>query len=152
MPARMNRALAVVEGSPTAKDLVREAGELAAGVGADLVLVHVTTEAEFDERREDLADIPRRETQYSVGQALEGARQFAVDVGREVLADVDVEWEAHGRLGDAADEIKAAAADFGCDHVFLTGRRRSPTGKAVFGDVAQEVILDFDGAVTVVTV
>jgi hypothetical protein len=35
--------------------------------------------------------------------------------------------------------------------VFLAGRKRSPTGKALFGDQTQAVILDFDGAVTVIT-
>jgi len=35
--------------------------------------------------------------------------------------------------------------------VFVRGRRRSPTGKAVFGDTAQAVILNFDGFVTVAT-
>jgi len=32
--------------------------------------------------------------------------------------------------------------------VFLTGKKRSPTGKAVFGDRSQAIILNFDGPVT----
>ena len=47
----MQRALVVVDASESAKALVREAGELAGGVGADLVLVHVTTREEYRERR-----------------------------------------------------------------------------------------------------
>lgn len=148
----MRRALAVVEGDEAAKDLVREAAELAAGVGAELVLVHVTTEAEFETRREDLERIPNREANYNVGQALEGAKRYARDIGREVLDDLDVEYRVVGRLGDKAEEILATAADEDCDHIFITGAKRSPTGKAVFGDTTQQVILDFEGAVTVVTV
>ncbi|MCO8255287.1 universal stress protein [Haladaptatus sp. AB618] len=147
----MKRALAVIEASESTKALVREAGELAAGVGAELVLLHVTTNEEYEETRTSLERIPNLESSYTAGQALEGARQFAADLGREVLDGVDVEHESVGRIGDERDEILATATDLGCDHVFLAGRKRSPTGKALFGDRTQSVILDFDGAVTVVT-
>ncbi|EFW93468.1 UpsA domain-containing protein [Haladaptatus paucihalophilus DX253] len=147
----MKRALAVVEASESAKELVREAGELAAGVGAELVLLHVTTNEEYEETRTSLEGIPNLETSYTAGQALEGARQFAQDIGREVLDGIDVEYEAIGRIGDERDQILDAATELDCDHVFLAGRKRSPTGKALFGDRTQSVILDFDGAVTVVT-
>lgn len=147
----MEKALAVVEGTDGAKDLVREAGELAAGVDASLVLVHVTTEDEYKETRESLEQIPDMSTSYSMNRAREGARQFAEDLGREVLDGVDVDVETVGRLGNKRKEILATAHEYGCDHVFLAGRKRSPTGKAVFGDVTQDVILEFDGAVTVIT-
>lgn len=147
----MERALAVVEGSESAKQLVHEAGELASGVDADLVLLHVTTTEEYESTRTSLEQIPSIESSYTAGQALEGARQFAADIGREMLADVDVEWEAVGRIGDQREEILDAAEEHGCDHVFVAGEKRSPAGKALFGDATQSVILDFDGTVTVVT-
>ncbi|WP_458187688.1 universal stress protein [Haladaptatus sp. NG-WS-4] len=147
----MERALAVVEASESAKSLVREAGELAAGVGADLVLLHVTTNDEYADTRDSLEQISSLETSYTAGQALEGARNFAADIGREVLEGVDVEYEAVGRIGDERDEILDTARKYDCDHIFLAGRKRSPTGKALFGDRTQSVILDFEGAVTVVT-
>ena len=147
----MERALAVVEATEAAKDLVREAGELARGVNAELVLVHVTDEEEYAERREAMEQIPDHTVAYSVGRASDGARDFAEDIGKEVLADSDIEFEAVGRVGDKRDRILETAERHGCDHVFLTGRKRSPTGKAIFGDTAQQIILDFDGAVTVVT-
>jgi nucleotide-binding universal stress UspA family protein len=147
----MKRALAVVEASESAKELVREAGQLAAGVGAKLVLIHVTTNEEYEDTRTSLERIPNLESSYTAGQALEGARQFAQDIGREVLDGIDVEYDAIGRVGDERDQILDSANDLDCDHVFLAGRKRSPTGKALFGDRTQAVILDFDGAVTVVT-
>ncbi|SIR83172.1 Nucleotide-binding universal stress protein, UspA family [Haladaptatus litoreus] len=147
----MNKALAVVEASESAKELVTEAGELAEGVGANLVLLHVTSDEEYEKTRKSLENIPKLETSYTAGQALEGARQFAEDIGREVLEGIEVEYESTGRVGDERDEILSAADEFDCDHVFLAGRKRSPTGKAIFGDRTQSVILDFDGAVTVVT-
>lgn len=88
---------------------------------------------------------------YTVDEARDGAEKFANDVGRDVLADVDVDYEPVGRLGEKGDEILALANEREADHVFLAGRKRSPAGKAIFGDVTQRIILEFDGAVTVVT-
>lgn len=147
----MQHALAVVAPDDVTKDLVREAGELAVGVDAKLTLFCVTSEEEYAEQREALMAVPEADVSYSVEQALDGARSFARDVGREVLSDVDVDYETAGAVGERSDTILERAESKGCDHVFLTGQRRSPTGKAIFGDVTQRVILDFDGPVTVVT-
>lgn len=147
----MERAIAVMEPTETAKVLLREAGELAAGVDAELILVYGTTEEEYNDRREDMARIPDIDTTYSVDQAIDGARRFARDMGRDVLADIDVEWEAVGRIGDKAEEVLELAAERDCDHIFIAGRKRSPTGKALFGDDTQRVILDANVPVTVLT-
>ena len=145
----MDRAIAVVEASDSAKTLVEEAGELAAGVGAELLLVHVTTDSEYAERRESMMSVPSLDVNYTVDDALDGAEKFANDVGRDVLDDV--EYEPVGRLGEKGDEVLALAEERDADHIFLAGRKRSPAGKAIFGDVTQRIILEFDGAVTVVT-
>ncbi|WP_135303806.1 universal stress protein [Haloarcula amylovorans] len=147
----MDRALAVVEPTEIAKDLVHEAGTLAEGVDAEAVLLHVTTEEAYSARRGAMESIPNASTKYTPGEAEKGATEFAEDVGREVLAEFDIEHEATGAVGDEADEILQTAEEYDCDHVFLPGRQRSPTGKALFGDAAQRVVLDFDGPVTVVT-
>jgi nucleotide-binding universal stress UspA family protein len=147
----MDHALAVVGPTETAKTLTREAGELAAGVGATLTLLSVADEDRYDEQREQLAQVTRGDSTYSVGQAVEGARAYAGDIGREVLDGVDVEYEAVGTVGDRAETVLSEARKRGCDHVFLTGRKRSPTGKALFGDDTQRIILDAEIPVTVVT-
>lgn len=147
----MERALAVVEASESAKRLVREAGELASGVGAELVLLYVSSEEEYNETRQALADISDIDRTYTSGEALDGARQFAADIGDEMLDGLDVEYEAVGALGETETRILAKADAHGCDHLFIAGEKRSPTGKALFGDLTQSVILNFDGAVTVVT-
>ncbi|QLG62393.1 universal stress protein [Halorarum salinum] len=147
----MEHALAVVGPTESAKKLVREAGELAAGVGARLTLIHVTDEEEYDDRREELARVTGAGSAYSVGQAVEGARSYAADVGREVLEDIDVEYDAVGSVGDRAETVLTEAERRGCDHIFITGDKRSPTGKALFGDDTQRVVLDATVPVTVVT-
>lgn len=147
----MEHALAVVGPDDVTKELVREAGELAAGVDAKLTLLCVTSEDAYADEREALEAIPEADVTYSREQAFDGARSFAKDIGLEVLGDVDVEYETAGAIGDRVDTILEGAERHGCDHVFLTGQRRSPTGKAIFGDVTQRVVLDFEGPVTVVT-
>ena len=63
----------------------------------------------------------------------------------------DVEYEAVGMLGDKEEQILELAHERDCDHIFISGRKRSPTGKALFGDLAQSVLLKFDGTVTIRT-
>ncbi|MFW6447947.1 MAG: universal stress protein [Halobacteriota archaeon] len=147
----MERALVLVTGTPEEKDLARLAGELAAGVGAEVLLLHVTTEEEFEEQADALAEMTQLDFTYSIEQAEEGAKQFAANVGNEVFEDLDVEFHGIGRLGDIETETLSAADEFGCDHLFVAGRKRSPTGKAIFGDRTQSLILNFDGPVTVTT-
>lgn len=145
----MDRALAVVEANEATKELVAEAGALAAGVDAELLLLYVTTEDEFDERREAIENIAGFGAEYGVENARRGAEQFAENVGADVLEGV--EFAALGRIGDPQETILRTAEKRDVDHIFIRGKRRSPTGKAVFGDLAQAVILNFDGPVTVVT-
>lgn len=54
-------------------------------------------------------------------------------------ADIDVELV--GRSGDPPAEIIGCADETGADLICLAGRKRSPTGKALFGSVTQDVIL-----------
>ncbi|WP_129113762.1 universal stress protein [Halegenticoccus tardaugens] len=147
----MQRALAVVDSDERSREMVHEAGELAAGVDAEVVILHVTTEEEFRENQDRLAEGSSGTSMYSVETAQEGARQYAANVGTELLGDVDVTITAVGALGEKREEILAAAREHDCDYVFITGANRSPTGKALFGDDAQSIILNFDGSVVVRT-
>jgi len=147
----MERALAVVDAEESTKALVREAGELAAAIDAELVLLHVTTNDEYEEMRQTMETIPDNSVGYSAEKARVGAEEFAADIGREVLEGIDADHEAVGALGDEQTEILDAAEAYDCDHLFIAGEKRSPTGKALFGDLTQSIILNFGGPVTVVT-
>jgi len=147
----MERALAVVDAEESTKALVREAGELAAAVDAELVLLHVTTNDEYEEMRQTMESIPNSPVGYSAQKARKGAEEFAADIGREVLDGIDVDYESVGALGDEQTEILDTAEEYDCDHLFIAGDKRSPNGKALFGDLTQSIILNFAGPVTVVT-
>lgn len=51
--------------------------------------------------------------------------------------------------GDPADRILSVARDLDADLIVMSGRKRSPTGKAVFGSVVQSVLLNTDRPVLV---
>jgi len=131
------------------KEVVREAGQLAGGVGAELVLLTVLPQDEYNKKREAMAGVGSEKVVYTLSQAEQSAKQTARSVASEVLADVDVDYEVLGAVGREADTILQVADDEGVDHLFLSGRRRSPTGKALFGDLTQEILLTFEGPVTV---
>jgi nucleotide-binding universal stress UspA family protein len=148
----MRKALVVTNASNGVDRITLEAGELAAGVNASIVLLHITSNSEYEEERRAMQGVDAIEGgNYDVSQASEGARQFAQDIGDQVLRNIDVEYEAVGAVGDEYEQIMQTARDYSCDHIFVAGRKRSPSGKALFGDVAQKVILNFDDPVTVLT-
>lgn len=146
----MDHALAVYDDD--AGELLREAGDLAAGADARLTVLAPMTEAEFEEAVETLDAVAQEEqTGYGDDVALDAARQEAREAVADYYDDLDLEWEVSATVvdeGAAADGILEAAAAAGADHVFVSGAQRSPTGKAVFGDRAQAVVLNFDGPVT----
>jgi nucleotide-binding universal stress UspA family protein len=51
--------------------------------------------------------------------------------------------------GDPADQLLDVATDSDADLIVVAGRKRSPTGKALFGSVTQTVILNADRPVMV---
>lgn len=148
----MERALAVVDPTESSADLVEEAGELAAGVGASLVVFSPLTAAEYEDDAAVLSTIEDVEGTSIDKDPDRIATRSAERYADDHLSGTDVEYEALGAVvedGDRADAILEAAEGEGCDYVFLVGKRRSPTGKALFGDAAQAVILNFDGRVVV---
>ncbi|ELZ61924.1 MULTISPECIES: universal stress protein [unclassified Haloferax] len=152
----MDRGLVLIENTDSHADLLREAREHALGADADLVLLVTLTEDEFEETQEVLDTIGDVEhTSYTEQDAFKGAMNDAEEVARKVFAtDDEVSYEIVPRIAaekERAETVIDVADEEGADHVFILGRKRSPTGKALFGDLAQFVILNFDGYVTLHT-
>lgn len=73
----------------------------------------------------------------------------AVRRAKERLEEAGISVTLDESSGDPATEILDLADEQDADVVCLAGRKRTPTGKAIFGSVTQEVILSTDRAVLV---
>lgn len=153
----MDRALVVVDESDAHERLFRNAAAFAGGADAELVVLSWLTPDEYVEYVDALESFGEVEhTTFDEPQAQEMAEQFAREFAEEALEGIDVaiDFEVEGIVteeDDVPNVILDAAERLECDHVFVVGRRRSPAGKAIFGDVAQKIILNFDGLVTTAT-
>ena len=70
------------------------------------------------------------------------ARLEAIDTVAAELETADVSYEIRGAIGVEGETIiqETDAADG--DLLFLSGRKRSPTGKAVFGSTAHRIMMN----------
>lgn len=68
---------------------------------------------------------------------------------KRALSDHGLDYRLEERSGDPATEILNHAETHDIDLICLAGRKRSPAGKALFGSVTQEVILNTDRPVIV---
>lgn len=68
---------------------------------------------------------------------------------RELLEEEGIEVIAEGYGGNAAEAIINVADEWDADQIVVAGRKRTPTGKVLFGSVTQSVILDTDRPVLV---
>lgn len=68
----------------------------------------------------------------------------SVRVAESILEEADVEVELHETTGKSSVSIVDTAERFDVDTLCLYARRRSPTGKILFGSTAQDVILSTD--------
>jgi len=68
---------------------------------------------------------------------------------QEKLEDAGIEVTLHETSGDPADSILETARDLDVNSICVASRKRTPTGKVLFGSVTQAVILGSDRPVIV---
>lgn len=73
----------------------------------------------------------------------------AVRRAEELLESAGVEVDIAERSGDPSTVVLDAARELEADCICVGGRERSPAGKAIFGSVAQSVVLQTDRPVLV---
>jgi nucleotide-binding universal stress UspA family protein len=67
----------------------------------------------------------------------------------DFLEERGIEVEVTESSGDPADQLLEVAQEEDADLIVVAGRKRSPTGKALFGSVTQSVILNAERPVMV---
>jgi nucleotide-binding universal stress UspA family protein len=121
---------------------IRVGYEMATAYDEPLVVAYVVSEDEFEEQRASTADLPAEfRGNFSVEQASERAANLAATVVTETLGEYDrTRVSTEGRVGDAATEIVALAAELEPRLVVVGGRNRSIARQALFGSVSQSVM------------
>lgn len=139
--------LAVGRGDKERVDALTETvTDVAGPAGATVVLAHVFGEDEYADVREKLDIEPTAEvTADDVAERYSTVREV-----RSALDAAGVDVVVRGGVGDYGDRVVEIAEDVDADLVFVGGRSRSPTGKAVFGSTAQSVMLNAPCPVTFV--
>jgi len=128
------------------EELARTVIDIAGPAGANVVIAHVFTDDEY----ETAVDRLEFEAVAEADPDDVADRHTTVRELEEQLVEAGIESTVRGAVGDHGDEIVALAEDIDADLIVVGGRKRSPTGKAVFGSTAQEVMLSSPCPVTFV--
>lgn len=138
--------LAVGPGDADRSDQLADAvSEVAKPADATVVLGHAFTSSEYDEL---VAQLEFEDD--SIEPDAVATRHGTIRSLTDRLDDDGVSYEIRAAIGDHGPAIVDLATAVDADRVLVGGRRRSPTGKAVFGSTAQEVMLSAPCPVTFV--
>ncbi|AEH38676.1 universal stress protein [Halopiger xanaduensis] len=135
-------------------ELTQQTIDVAEPTGATVVLAHVISASEYEDEVHNY-----QEAIDKMGIDLENRDLSPEALARETepvseisdrLEEAGVDVEIRAAVGDRAEEIIALAEEVDADNLIVGGRKRSPTGKAVFGSTAQKVLLSSPCPVTYV--
>jgi nucleotide-binding universal stress UspA family protein len=124
--------VAVDEGDRAAR-ILAVGEDLARAYDDELVVVHVTPEDVVESRRESFDE-------YYTDDAVEDAATVARNAAEGVVS-AETTVEIVGRVGDIVSELLEAATEREARYLVIGGRKRSPTGKALFGSTTQSILL-----------
>lgn len=123
----------VVAGIDKSEDRARRIAEEIVEIPMDRSEVHVTLLHDFQ-------DNPEGATVEQVA---------SVRRAREILEEAGIEVSLDESSGEPAAAILDIADERDADLIVVAGRKRTPTGKVLFGSVTQSVILDTERPVLV---
>jgi len=119
-------------------ELIEAVTDVAVPAAATVVLFHAFTEDAYDAGIEEAGFSPDEPpTPDELAARLEG-----VDAVAAALEEVEVGYTVRGEIGPEADEILRVADEEGADLLYVSGRKRSPTGKAVFGSTVHRLMMN----------
>ncbi|UHH27193.1 universal stress protein [Halobacterium noricense] len=129
-----------------AEKLAEFVADVAGPADTTVVLLHVFTQDEYTSVTERLGiESPTEIAPDEVAQRHETTRSIS-----KTLDEAGISYEIRGAVGPHGEEIIRLATEDNSGLVVVGGRKRSPTGKAVFGSTAQEVMLSAPCPVTFV--
>lgn len=135
--------LATVDREASSDMTLKEAAALADAFDDEVHVLHVLTRSDFVDLEWTSVD----ETGGSL--SIDEVKSVAKEIAQEAIDEAGIEAESVGRMGDPKDAILKYASDNDARYIVVGTRKRSPTGKALFGSVSQSVLLN--ASVPVVT-
>lgn len=114
--------------------------DIAGPANASVTVLHVFDENHFEDLQ---ANLPSGRSQNQDPDALARRHATIRQIVRS-LKGAGVDYQTRGGVGDPAEEIMGLARRIDADMVVVGGQGRSPTGKALFGSTAQEVLRSAD--------
>ncbi|WP_332900125.1 MULTISPECIES: universal stress protein [unclassified Haladaptatus] len=134
--------IAVGEERMNIEELTERAVEIAAAFNAHVTLLRVYSESEFKHLLSDF--------KYDSADPSDMAkRNTVVSQAARIVSDAGLERTVVGLVGNPAHEVVDYVDTHDIDHVFIGGRKRSPTGKALLGSTSQDIILGLSVPCTV---
>lgn len=138
--------VAAVDRTDRATRVIKEAEALADAFGEDVHVLHVISESEFVDIEQ--ASVEDTGQTVSVDRIKAAAKQQA----EKAVDQVEADHSAIGLVGKVDQKIIDYAEEQDASYIVLAPRKKSPTGKALFGSVAQGVILNAERPVVSITV
>ncbi|WP_144923816.1 universal stress protein [Halorubrum salsamenti] len=127
--------VAAVDRSERASNVVDEAAALARAFDDTVHVVHALTRSEF-------LDLGITSAQAEEPKDMSEIREAASDMAAEAVSDIDVPYETVGLVGGPVEEVVQYADEKDARYIVVSPRRRSQTGKVLFGSVAQSILLN----------
>ncbi len=121
-----------------AHELTEAIVELAEPAGANVVLLHVFTERAYEDGIQEVG-FPDEEppSPTELAAHLEG-----IDVIAAELEAAGISHEISGSVGPEGETILRETGAVDGDLLCISGRKRSPTGKAVFGSISHRIMMN----------
>lgn len=127
--------VAAVDRTERANDITAEAEVVARKFGEPVHVVHVLTSSAF-------VNLGRTKAERGDTVDMDEIRATASDIAADAAASLDVPSEAVGLVGEPAAKVVQYATEHDARYIVVGGRKRSPTGKAIFGSVSQSILLN----------
>lgn len=125
--------VSAVDGSDRSTAVVERGADLARAYDVDHHVVHVAS----------LSDATGRDNVGGPTLELDRATNEARQVAESVAASATGtdQYEPVGLVGDIVHELLTYCDEIGAEYIVVSGRKRSPIGKLVFGSVTQSLLL-----------
>lgn len=112
--------------------------DVAVPTDASVVLLHAFSERAYEEGIEEAGFDPEESPSADeLAERLEG-----IDLLSEALEAAEISYEVRGEIGAEGETILQTTEAVDGDLLYISGRKRSPTGKAVFGSTSHRIMMN----------